>query len=104
VPELSYWIMLDPQVRGPADAGSTEPTAKASTSARVILDNMAILLVSKPQAASAEEEIGRRRRLFPGRPFEGTLRGARLRVLRAPRASHLSEGSEVLPRPAAQPE
>jgi hypothetical protein len=85
VPELSYWIMLDPQVRGPADAGSTKPTAKASASIRVILDNMAILLVSKPQVASAEEEIGRGGRLFPRRAFERTLRGARLRVLRSAR-------------------
>jgi hypothetical protein len=96
--------MLDPQVLGPADAGSAEKTAEASASVRAILDNMAILLVSKPQAASAEEEIGRRRRLFPRRALERTLHGARLRVPRAARASHLSEGSEALPRPASQPE
>jgi hypothetical protein len=54
VPELSYCIVLYPQVLGPADAGTALPTASANARARVILVNMLILLVWKPEVASAE--------------------------------------------------
>ena len=54
MPELSYCMVLYPQVLGPADAGAAKPTASANARARVILVNMLILLVWKPEAASAE--------------------------------------------------
>jgi hypothetical protein len=53
-PELSYWKVLDPQVVGPADAGTAWTTANANARARTVLVNMAILLMSKPEAASAD--------------------------------------------------
>ena len=46
--------MLDPQVEGPADAGTAWMTANANARAKVILVNMVILLVFKPEAASAD--------------------------------------------------
>jgi hypothetical protein len=39
--------VLDPQVLGPADAGTAEMTANAKARARVILVNIVILLVWK---------------------------------------------------------
>ena len=53
MPELSYCIVLYPQVLGSADAGTAWLTANASARARVILLNMVILLVWKPEVASA---------------------------------------------------
>jgi hypothetical protein len=47
VPELSYCGVLYPQVLGPADAGTADMTANASTTVRAILLNMMILLVLK---------------------------------------------------------
>jgi hypothetical protein len=55
--------MLDPQLLGPAEAGTMELTAKTNASARVILESMAILLVRKPELASAQE-TGEMLRLF----------------------------------------
>jgi hypothetical protein len=60
--------MSDPQVRGPAEAGTMELTAKTNASARVILESMAILLVCKPELASAHE-TGEMPRLFPRLAF-----------------------------------
>jgi hypothetical protein len=45
VPELSYCIVLCPQVLGAAEAGTALLMAKASATASVILDNMIVLLV-----------------------------------------------------------
>jgi hypothetical protein len=52
VPELSYCIVPYPHVLGPADAGTAELTANANAKVRVILLNMVILLVWKPEVAS----------------------------------------------------
>ena len=49
MPELSYCMVLDPQVLGPADAGTAEMTANAKARARVILVNIVILLVWRPE-------------------------------------------------------
>ena len=46
--------MLNPQVLGPADAGTAWMTANANARARTVLVNMIILLMSKPEAASAD--------------------------------------------------
>ena len=46
--------MLDPQVVGPADAGTAWMTANASARARITLVDMIVLLLSKPEAASAD--------------------------------------------------
>ena len=53
-PELSYWNVLDPQVEGPADAGTAWTTANANARAKVIRVNMVFLLVLKPELASAD--------------------------------------------------
>ena len=51
---MSYCMVLDPQVLGPADAGTAEMTANAKARARVILVNIVlvnivILLVWRPE-------------------------------------------------------
>jgi hypothetical protein len=46
--------VLDPQVVGPADAGTAWIAANKNARARVILVNMVDLLVLKPEAASAD--------------------------------------------------
>jgi hypothetical protein len=51
--------VLDPQVVGPADAGTAWMIANASARARIALVDMIVLLVSKPEAASADR-IGER--------------------------------------------
>jgi hypothetical protein len=47
-PDPSYWNVLNPQVLGPADAGTACMTANANARARTVLANMIILLVTKP--------------------------------------------------------
>ena len=59
MPELSYCIVPYPHVLGPADAGTAELTANANARARVILLNMVILLVLKPEMASADQIVAR---------------------------------------------
>jgi hypothetical protein len=46
--------VLDPQVEGPADAGTAWMTANANASARIVFIDMIILLMPKPEAASAD--------------------------------------------------
>ena len=60
MPELSYCIVLDPHVLGLADAGTAEMTANAKARARVILVNIVILLVWKPQWHVLDEVIVQR--------------------------------------------
>ena len=54
MPELSYCIVPYPHVLGPADAGTAALTANANARARVILLNMVILLVWKPEVAPTD--------------------------------------------------
>jgi hypothetical protein len=58
--------VLDPQVLGPADAGTAWMIANASVRARIALVVMIVLLVSKPEAASADR-IGERGGYFRAR-------------------------------------
>jgi hypothetical protein len=46
--------VLDPQVVGPADAGTAWMAANTNARVRVILVNMVDLLVLKPEVASAD--------------------------------------------------
>jgi hypothetical protein len=51
--------VLYPQVLGPAAAGTAWMTTNANASARIVLIDMIVLLMSKPEAASADWIGGR---------------------------------------------
>jgi hypothetical protein len=70
--------VLYPQVLGPAEAGTAWMTTNANASARIVLIDMIVLLMSKPEAASADW-IGERNVYFRER-IRMELRELQVRV------------------------
>ena len=90
-PELSYWNVPAPQVEGPADAGTAWMTANANARARAILVNMVILLVLKPEAASAD--LIRERRVYFRARISKRVRSVHVFVCSLRCAVHISVSS-----------